>query len=135
MMARNTLYRKILRNRAVSVIAVLLGCLTDNLVSAMLSRGFYGHMIPLLFRHYRSPLGLKDIPAVREDDTAAACLASWRLAGKSQGTSSRSREQKGGPSSQHRILALRLLWHFRKEFAEQAVSGRCRKPQRLNTKA
>jgi hypothetical protein len=100
----------------------------------MLSRGFYNHMIPILFRHYRHPLGLKDIPALREDDTAAVSLANWRMAGKRRDVTAPGRQRQHGftevkakentvPTSKPKPkLAFRLLWHFRKEFLRQTVS-------------
>jgi hypothetical protein len=100
----------------------------------MLSRGFYNHMIPIFLRHYRHPLSVKDIPALREDDTAAVSLANWRLAEKRRqaGASKRwnqdsfkeirSKGDVTSPPNAKRSLAFRLLWHFRKEFLRQTVS-------------
>ncbi|WVR09322.1 hypothetical protein IAU60_006387 [Kwoniella sp. DSM 27419] len=42
------------------------------------SRAFYMFIVPLLTKHYFKPITLDDIPALREDDSAAASLGSFR---------------------------------------------------------
>lgn len=42
------------------------------------SRALYTFMLPFLIRHYRTPITLKDIPALREDDASASALGAFR---------------------------------------------------------
>lgn len=44
----------------------------------MVSRGTYFFLLPFLWKHYWQPITLKDIPALREDDGAAASLGAFR---------------------------------------------------------
>lgn len=95
-----------------------------------MSRALFSHVVPIVLRHYYNPFQLKDTPAIREDDTPAVSLANWRLAygnpGSEAATSNGHSGSKGGnlakPKKETK-LALRLLWHFRRLYALQAVGG------------
>lgn len=88
--------------------------------SAILSRAFFHHLIHLIIHHYKHPLRLPDVPALREDDTPVVALANWRLAEKEREEKNvRNGKEKGKGEWR---LAFRLLSHFRGEFGQQAVS-------------
>ncbi|KIR99113.1 ATP-binding cassette transporter [Cryptococcus deuterogattii 2001/935-1] len=42
------------------------------------SRGTYNFLLPLLFKHYLTPITIENIPAIREDDSSAASLGAFR---------------------------------------------------------
>ncbi len=88
---------------------------------AIFSRAIFSHTLGLVFHHYKHPLSLKDVPAIREDDTPAVSLANFRLATQSYVDKAR---QSGKPLKKRPLWA-RLMWNFRKEFAIQAFWGVC----------
>ena len=45
---------------------------------AVFSRASYFFMLPLLIRHYFTPITLAEVPAIREDDSAASSTAAFR---------------------------------------------------------
>ncbi|ORY32179.1 ABC transporter type 1, transmembrane domain-containing protein [Naematelia encephala] len=46
--------------------------------TSVFSRATYTFMLPFLFKHYFTPIKLEDIPALREDDSAASSLGAFR---------------------------------------------------------
>jgi hypothetical protein len=96
---------------------------------AIISRAIFSHVIPIVLRHYYKPFQLKDTPAIREDDTPAVSLANWRLAygssspGSDMGNGHASSKEKASKPKKETKLALKLLWHFRRLYLLQAVSG------------
>jgi hypothetical protein len=93
-----------------------------------MSRALFSHVVPIVLRHYYNPFQLKDTPAIREDDTPAVSLANWRLAYGNPWSEAATSNGHSGSEDQHLAkpkketkLALRLLWHFRRLYALQAV--------------
>jgi hypothetical protein len=76
-------------------------------------------MLPLLFRHYWTPIQLKDIPSVREDDGSAASLGAFRA---DQAMRDKAHADKHDGAKRKRNLGLDLLRLFSPEIFVQAVS-------------
>lgn len=96
-----------------------------------MSRALFSHVVPIVLRHYYNPFQMKDTPAIREDDTPAVSLANWRLAYGNPALEVATSDGPQGLYSGDAVkpkketkLALRLLWHFRRLYALQAVSLR-----------
>lgn len=106
--------------------------------SAIVSRALFSHVIPIVLRHYYKPFQLKDTPAIREDDTPAVSLANWRLAygnptleeATSNGHLGSKKQSQLKPKKETK-LAIKLLWHFRRLYALQAVGHLPARPKSL----
>jgi hypothetical protein len=89
---------------------------------SVMSRAMFSHVIPIVFRHYKNPLQVKDVPAIREDDTPPVSVANWRL--DQQEADGHAEDQKsGGAKKKPTKFAFRLFWHFRELFWLQFVSS------------
>lgn len=102
---------------------------------SIFGRLFFKHMNPIFLRHYRKPFTIDDVPLMREDDTPAAALASWRMA--RQLTPDSAHESARGAHPYDRLssqastgavkpvgnIAFKLLWYFRAELGVQGVSS------------
>lgn len=77
-------------------------------------------MIPLLVKHYWKAITLEEIPALREDDGAAASLGAFRAftAARDVAYAAKHKGEK-----RKRNLALDFVIFFSKEARLQAVSG------------
>jgi hypothetical protein len=75
-------------------------------------------MLPLLFKHYWTPIQLHDIPAIREDDSSAASLGAFRA---DQARRDERYAQKHNGQMRKRDLGLDLLRFFSPEITVQAV--------------
>ncbi|KAK8854514.1 hypothetical protein IAR55_003253 [Kwoniella newhampshirensis] len=81
------------------------------------SRATYAFLLPLLLKHYFTPITLKDIPAIREDDSASSSLGEFRaFQAKRDAVYLRKHNQK-----RKRNLGLDLLGFFGKHIAIQAA--------------
>jgi len=76
-------------------------------------------MLPLLFKHYFTPIQLHDIPAIREDDGSAASLGAFRAY---QAKKDKVYAEKHNGEKRKRDLGLDLLRLFSPEIVVQAVS-------------
>lgn len=83
------------------------------------SRATYTFILPLLFRHYWSPIKLEQIPQLREDDVAAASLGGFRA---EQAVRDTAYAQAHGGEKRKRNLAWDLLRFFGPEVTAQCVS-------------
>ncbi|WVQ80023.1 hypothetical protein IAT38_002124 [Cryptococcus sp. DSM 104549] len=81
------------------------------------SRATYNFMLPLLFRHYLTPIKLEDIPAIREDDASASILGAFRAF---QAKSDKAYVKKHD-TARKRNLAIDLLWFFSPDLTVQAL--------------
>jgi hypothetical protein len=82
-------------------------------------------MLPFLIRHYRSPVTLSDIPALREDDSSVAVTAAFR-ANQAHYDSRWAARNLG--EDRKRDLGFNLFRFFIPEISAQSVSselGRC----------
>ena len=79
-------------------------------MEAAFSRATYTFMLSLLFKHYRKPITLKDIPALREDDSAASSLGAFRA--------HQAKRRKGNARGD---LGIDLLMFFLPEIFAQCV--------------
>jgi hypothetical protein len=87
---------------------------------SVISRALFSHVVPIVLRFYRTPLQVKDVPAIREDDTPAVSVANWRLDQQErENLASNSIERKARKPTK---FAFRLFWHFRQLFWLQTVS-------------
>ena len=94
---------------------------------SVMSRALFSHVIPIVLRHYKNPLQVKDVPAIREDDTPPVSVANWRL--DQEQASESSAAQKDAPVKRKQTkFAFRLFWHFRELFWLQFVSVPTRQP-------
>lgn len=75
-------------------------------------------MLPLLFKHYFTPIQLEDIPALREDDGSASSLGAFRA---DQAARDKAYAEKHDGAKRKRDLGLDLLRHFAPEIFTQAV--------------
>ncbi|BEI94008.1 uncharacterized protein CcaverHIS019_0604670 [Cutaneotrichosporon cavernicola] len=82
-----------------------------------LSRATYWFILPFLWKHYWKPITLEEIPAVREDDSAAACVGAFR---RFQAAHDAAYEVKHN-SPRKRNLAWDLITFFRPELVRQSV--------------
>lgn len=87
---------------------------------SVMSRALFSHVIPIVLRHYKNPLQVKDVPAIREDDTPPVSVANWRL------DQQEAEIQKDGRKKKPTKFAFRLFWHFRQLFWLQFVSDQDR---------
>ncbi|ODO06989.1 hypothetical protein I350_04354 [Cryptococcus amylolentus CBS 6273] len=83
------------------------------------SRATYTFLLPLLFKHYKNPITVADIPGIREDDSSAAALGAFRAY---QGRLDRQYSDKHG-QKRKRDLGIDLLWFFAPELFVQAGWG------------
>jgi hypothetical protein len=88
---------------------------------SVISRALFSHVIPIVLRHYKNPLQVKDVPAIREDDTPPVSVANWRLDQQEAGSST-GKQKSGGAKKKPTQFAFRLFWHFRELFWLQFVS-------------
>ncbi|WVQ79432.1 hypothetical protein IAT38_001530 [Cryptococcus sp. DSM 104549] len=84
------------------------------------SRATYSFLLPLLFKHYIHPITLKDIPAIREDDAAAAALGSFRAF---QARRDEAHAKRNGGQQRKRDLGVDLVLFFAPELVKQAGWG------------
>ncbi|WVQ75171.1 hypothetical protein IAR50_004781 [Cryptococcus sp. DSM 104548] len=84
--------------------------------SSPFSRATYTFLLPLLFKHYKKPITVADIPGIREDDSSAAALAAFRAY---QATLDKRYRKKYG-QDRKRDLGIDLLWFFAPELSVQA---------------
>ena len=89
---------------------------------SVMSRALFSHVIPIVFRHYKNPLQVKDVPAIREDDTPPVSVANWRLDQKEADVHTED-QKSGGAKKKPTKFAFRLFWHFRELFWLQFVSS------------
>ncbi|OWZ29769.1 ATP-binding cassette transporter [Cryptococcus neoformans AD2-60a] len=82
------------------------------------SRGTYNFMLPLLFKHYLSPITLEDIPAIREDDSSAASLGAFR-AFSAKRDATYAKIHSG--AKRRRNLGLELAMYFAPELGWQVL--------------
>lgn len=82
------------------------------------SRGTYNFMLPLLFKHYLTPITLENIPAIREDDSSAASLGAFR-AFSAKRDAAYSKKHNG--AKKRRNLGLELAMFFAPELGWQIV--------------
>lgn len=75
-------------------------------------------MLPLLFKHYVSPITLEDIPAIREDDSSAASLGAFR-AFSAKRDATYAKIHSG--AKRRRNLGLELAMYFAPELGWQVV--------------
>lgn len=75
-------------------------------------------MLPLLFKHYLSPITLEDIPAIREDDSSAASLGAFR-AFSAKRDATYAKIHSG--AKRRRNLGLELAMYFAPELGWQVV--------------
>jgi hypothetical protein len=90
---------------------------------SLISRALFSHVVPIVLRHYKNPLQVKDVPAIREDDTPAVSVANWRL--DQQENDAVAGSKTHGQPRKRTKFALRLFWHFRQLFWLQTVSYWC----------
>jgi len=83
-----------------------------------LSRATYWFMIPFLWKNYFKPVTLETIPALREDDGAAASAGAFRVF---QAARDRKYEKRVG-KKRERNLGIDLILHFLPELGLQIVS-------------
>jgi hypothetical protein len=88
---------------------------------SVISRALFSHVVPIVLRFYRTPLQVKDVPAIREDDTPAVSVANWRLDQQEREKSASS--TTGRKAIKPTKFAFRLFWHFRQLFWLQTVSS------------
>lgn len=88
-----------------------------ELTLAAFSRATYWFILPFLWRHYWKPVTLEDIPAIREDDSAASSVGSFR---RFQAGRDAAYEVKYS-TPRKRNLGLDLLAFFRPELGRQVV--------------
>ena len=95
---------------------------------SIISRALFSHVVPIVLRFYRTPLQVKDVPAIREDDTPAVSVANWRL--DQQEREESASNTTGRKATKPTKFAFRLFWHFRQLFWLQTVSFNvgCRLP-------
>ncbi|KAK6910984.1 hypothetical protein I203_105019 [Kwoniella mangroviensis CBS 8507] len=81
------------------------------------SRATYSFILPLLIKHYFKPITLKDIPAIREDDSASSSLGAFRAyrAGRDKSHLAKTGEKR------IRNLGTDLFWFFFPELAMQSI--------------
>lgn len=84
---------------------------------SIMARALFSHVVPIVLRHYKKPMQLRDIPALREDDTPSVSAANWRLA---QIEDSAQKQKSGKTGKKPTRLAFRLFWHFRYLFLLQS---------------
>jgi len=96
---------------------------------SVISRALFSHVVPIVLRFYRTPLQVKDVPAIREDDTPAVSVANWRL--DQQEREKLASSATGKKATKPTKFAFRLFWHFRQLFWLQTVSSylRCCLPR------
>ncbi|GMK57331.1 hypothetical protein CspeluHIS016_0401650 [Cutaneotrichosporon spelunceum] len=82
-----------------------------------LSRATYWFILPFLWKHYWKTITLEEIPAVREDDSSAACVGAFR---RFQAARDAAYEFKHH-SPRTRNLARDLITFFRPELVRQAI--------------
>jgi hypothetical protein len=87
--------------------------------AAVFARATYVWMLPMLFKHYRQPIKLEDVPAIREDDSVASCLAAFR-ADQAKRDEAYSRKHNG--AKRERGLAFDLVAFFLPQLGQQIVS-------------
>lgn len=87
-----------------------------QLTAAALSRATYWFILPFLWKHYWKPVTLDAIPAIREDDSAAASVGAFR---RFQAARDAAYEVKHN-SPRQRNLALDLVAFLRPDLVWQS---------------
>lgn len=82
------------------------------------SRGTYNFLLPLLFKHYLTPITIENIPAIREDDSSAASLGAFR-AFSAKRDAIYSKKHNG--ATRRRNLGFELAMFFAPELGWQIV--------------
>ncbi len=85
---------------------------------AAFSRATFTFMIPFFFRYYWNPVTLKDIPAIREDDSASSSLGAFRA---DQAIRDSRYAEKHAGAKRKRNLGLDLIRFFSPEIFTQCV--------------
>jgi hypothetical protein len=85
---------------------------------SVMSRALFSHVIPIVLKHYKDPMQVKDVPAIREDDIPAVSVANWRL---DQRQGLKDHPESKGKKKRQTKFAFRLFWHFRQLFWLQTV--------------
>ncbi|WWD19355.1 hypothetical protein CI109_103814 [Kwoniella shandongensis] len=81
------------------------------------ARATYAFLLPFLIKHYFTPVTLKDIPAIREDDSAASSTGEFRaFQAKKDAAYLKKHNQR-----RNKNLGLDLLRHFAPEIATQSA--------------
>lgn len=87
---------------------------------ATFSRSTYTFLIPLLFKHWFTPITLDDIPAIREDDSSTTSIASFRA---DQAKRDKTYAARHGGAKRQRNLGWDLLAFFSPDILTQCVSS------------
>ena len=83
------------------------------------SKTTYTFLIPFLLKYYWTPIALEDVPALREDDTSAACLGAFRHF-RAERDKAYAARHEGATRKQD--LGFDLIRFFLPELTQQAVS-------------
>ena len=87
---------------------------------AVFAKASFSFMLPLLWRHFWQPIKLDNIPAIREDDSAATSLGAFRA---DQAYWDKKYAEQHDGQLRRRNLGINLIRFFLPEIVKQCVSA------------